>query len=153
MKKTLVAILMAALVLSMFCGSALAAVGDITIKDAKVYSDPAMTVYLGTIPAYTALVVRSYDSFADVYVDGKIAYISNSTLLDKDIPAKYTAKLYKGTRVYQQATTTANSYKLRKSGTVKVCGVSGDWALVQSTGSKGYYAFVKIEKLKDIKIV
>ena len=34
---------------------------------------------------------------------------------------------------------------------MKVCAVYGDWALVQTTGSKGIYGFVKVAKLTDIR--
>ena len=34
---------------------------------------------------------------------------------------------------------------------MKVCKVSGDWALVQTTGSRGLYAFVKVNKLANVK--
>ena len=152
MKKTLVAVMAVALILSMLCGQALASSGDFTVKDAKAYSDPAMKNYIGTIPANTALVVRDYDSYVDVYVDGRIVYIDGSTLLRKSLSAKYTGTLSKGTRVYQRADTDAVSYRLKKSISVKICKVSGDWALIQSTGKRGLYAFVQVDKLSDIKV-
>ena len=151
MKKTMIAIMAVALVLTMLCGQALAATGDLTIKDAKAYSDAAMKDYLGTIPAYTALLVRSYDSYADVRYNGRTVYISAEALLRKDAPTKYVATLSKGTKVYQRATTSANAYTLKSGGIVKICKVKGDWALVQTTGSKGLYAFVKVSKLTDIR--
>ena len=150
MKKIMIAVLAAALMLALLCGSALAVSGDITIKNAKAYSDAAMTKYVETIPAYTALLVRSYDDYADVYINGKVYYIKPSALLQKDAPAKYTATLNKGTKVYQRASTAANSYTLKNGGTVRVCKVVDDWALVQSTGGKGLYAFVKVGKLTNI---
>ena len=152
MKKTMIAVFAVALILAMLCGQALAASGDITTKSAKAYADAAMTKYVGTIPGATSVVVRSYDNYADVYVDGKVVYISTSALLHKDISSEYVATLDKGTKVYQRATTNANDYKLMSDCTVKVCKVSGDWALVQSTGKKGLYAFVKVNKLTDIRV-
>jgi len=150
MKKSMVAILAVVLIMTLLCGQALASTGDITIKAAKAYSDPAMKKYVGTIPAYTALVVRSHDDYADVYVGGKIVYIDAATLLDRPVIGKYTAKLSKGTKVYQRATSSANAYTLKKSGTVQVCKVVGDWALVQTLNTRGLYAFVKISSLKSI---
>ena len=41
-------------------------------------------------------------------------------------------------------------YTLKKSGPVQICAVKGDWALVQTLGERGLYAFVKIDKLKNI---
>ena len=152
MKKTMIAVFAVALILALLCGQALAASGDVTTKSAKAYADAAMTKYVGTIPGATAVVVRSYDSYADVYVDGKVVYISTSALLHKDISSKYVATLDAGTKVYQRADTNANEYTLKHGGTVKVCKVSGEWALVQSTGKKGLYAFVKVNRLTDIRI-
>lgn len=151
MKKMLIALTAAVLALVLLCGTALAVSGDITTKDAKAYSDAAMTDYVGTIPAYTALVVRSYDNYADVYVGGKVCYISASALLRKDAPTSYSAVLKKGTKVYQRADSDAAHYTLKASGTVKVCKVKGDWALVQSAGEAGLYAFVKVKSLTNIE--
>ena len=152
MKRTLTAILATAMLAALLCGQALAEVGDITVEDAKAYSDAAMTECVGTIPAYTALVVRSYGPCAQIAVKGKALYIDAAKLLTKDAPAKYSAILKKGTRIYRRAATAADSYTLKSAGTVKICKVSGDWALVQSTGNKGLYAFVKVSKLTRIRM-
>jgi len=153
MKRKIITVLAAALLLTMLCAQAMASHGDITIKDAKVYSDPAMTDYVGTIPAYTALVVRSNDSYTDVYINGKVYYVKDSVLLDKTVLGDYVAILGKGTTVYQRANTGAAKYTLKKNGVVQVCKVRGDWALVQTLGERGLYAFVKIDKLKNISKV
>ena len=152
MKKTIVAILAMALLLTLFCGVALAVTGDLTTVDTKAYSTPAMTEYVGTIPAGTAVLVRSYENYADVYVNGKVVYVNPSDLLHTKIESNYLATLVEGTKVYQQPKTAAKSAKVKKDGTVKVCAISGDWALVQTTGSKGLYAFVKIASLTDIRM-
>ena len=150
MKKTIVTILAVALLVSLFCGTAMASFGDITIKPAKAYSNAAMTDYVGTIPAYTALVVRSSDKFADVYVNGEVYYIKPSALFGKTILGDYVAILNKGTKVYQRASTAANTYRLKKAGIVQICKVRGEWALVQTMGERGLYAFVKLDQLKKI---
>ena len=150
MKKRILTALAVALLLSMFCAQAMASHGDITIKNAKVYSDPTMKDYVGTIPAYTALVVRSNDSYTDVYINGKVYYIKESALLDKSVLGDYVAVLGKGTTVYQRANTSAAKYTLKKDGVVQVCKVKGEWALVQTLSERGLYAFVKIDKLKNI---
>ena len=152
MKKTIVAILAMALLLTLIGGTALAYNGDLTTVDTKAYSSPAMTEYVGTIPAGTSVLVRSYENYADVYMDGKVVYVDASNLLHTTISSDYVATLVKGTTVYQQPKTSAQSAKVKKNGTVKVCAISGDWALVQTTGSKGLYAFVKIAKLSDIRM-
>jgi len=150
MKKITITVLALSLLLVMFCAQALASHGDITIKAAKLYSDSAMTEYVGTIPAYTALVVRSNDSYTDVYYNGKVYYTKGSNLLNKSRLGDYLATLGRGTKVYQRAESDANSYTLKKSGSVQICAVKGDWALVQTLGERGLYAFVKLEKLKNI---
>jgi hypothetical protein len=138
------------LLLAMFCAQALASHGDITIKEAKLYKDSALKEYVGSIPAFTALVVRSNDSYTDVYYNGKVYYTKSSSLLNKSILGKYVATLDAGTRVYQRPDSGANSYKLKSSGVVQICKVKGEWALVQTLGERGLYAFVKVEKLQNI---
>ena len=150
MKKTIMTILAVALLLTMFCTQALASHGDITVKSAKVYADSAMTQYVGTIPAYTALVVRSNDSYTDVYYNGNVFYMTGSALLNRNVLCDYAAILEKGTKVYQRPEGDANTYTLKKTGVVQICKVRGDWALVQTMGERGLYAFVKTSKLKNI---
>lgn len=150
MKKITITVLAVSLLLALFCAQALASRGDITIKATKLYYDSAMTEYVGTIPAYTALVVRANDSYTDVYYNGKVYYTKGSNLLNKSKLGKYAATLSKGTKVYQRADSSANSYVLKKSGVVQICAVKGDWALVQTLGERGLYAFIKIDKLKNI---
>ena len=152
MKKTMIAVLAVTLLLAALCGQALASCGDVTIKAAKVYADPAMTEYLGTLPAYTAVVVRDYDTYADIFLVGSVVYIKPSTLMRKDITAKFTATLNKGVTVYQRPTEDANTRKIKKATAVKLCKFSGEWALVQTTGKKGLYAFAKIEDLSNIQV-
>ena len=150
MKKITITVLALSLLLVMFCAQALASHGDITVRAAKLYADSAMTEYVGTIPAYTALVVRANESYTDVYYNGKVYYTKGSNLLNKSRLGDYLATLGRGTKVYQRAESDANSYTLKKSGSVQICAVKGDWALVQTLGERGLYAFVKLEKLKNI---
>ena len=151
MKKTIVAILAMALMLTLCCGVALAYTGDLTATDTKCYTSPAMTEYVGTIPAGTSVLVRSYDAYADVYVNGKVVYVKSGDLLHTDIPSDYLATLVKGTKVYQQPKSSSKACRLKKDGTVRVCAVSGDWALVQTTHGVGIYGFVKMSKLTNIR--
>lgn len=151
MRKMMVAALAIALILAVFCAQALAVTGDITVKETKIYSDAEMKNSVGVLPAYTSVLVRSYDSFADIYVDGKVRYVSPSDLLRKDASSGYYATLKKGTHIYQCPAKNANNKRLKKSCTVKLCAVKGEWALIRSTGRQGMYAFVKIEKLKEIR--
>ena len=150
MKKMLIALTAAVLVLTLLCGGALAATGDLTTKSVKAYSNAARTEYVGTIPAYTALVVRSYDDYADVYINGKVYYIDASALLHKEVSTNFSAILEKGTKVYQNPTSSANTYTVKSACFVKLCAVNDDWALVQATNKEGYYGFVKVNKLINI---
>lgn len=150
MKKTMIALVAAVLMLALGCGSALAYSGDVTTSNAKAYADPQMTKPVGVIPAGTAVLVRSYESYADVYYQGKVVYLAPSDLLNGDISGDYNATLLKGTRIYQRAATSAASRKLTKDVRVNVCAVSGDWALVRTTGDVTLFAFVKIGKLTNI---
>ena len=151
MKKMLIAVLAVVLLLVIGCGSALAYTGDLTTSDTKIYSDSGMTNYVGVIPAGTSVLVRSYETYADVYYNGKVVYVKASDLLHGDITGDYNATLLKGTKVYQRANTSAKSYKVKGAVTVNVCAVAGDWALVRTLNSKGVFAFVKVSKLVDIK--
>lgn len=150
MKKMTIAALALALVLTLFCGSALAYNGDITTSNAKAYLDPDMTILAGTIPAGTSVLVRSYDKYADVYYDGMVLYVEPSDLLNGDISGDYNATLLKGTTVYQRPTSSAKSLKLKTDGPVNVCAVAGDWALVRTTGDLGLFGYVKVNKLTSI---
>ena len=150
MKRIIMTTLAVALVLTMFCATAMASHGDLTMKAAKLYADPAMTDYVGTIPAYTALVVRSNDSYTDVYINGKVYYVSDSALLNRNVLGDYVATLDRGASVYQRANTGANRYTLKSSCPVQICKVKGEWALIQTLSERGLYAFVKLEKLKNI---
>ena len=47
MKKMLIALTAAVLVLTLLCGGALAATGDLTTKSVKAYSNAARTEYVG----------------------------------------------------------------------------------------------------------
>lgn len=150
MKKKMIAVLALALMLAMIGSAALAYNGDITTSNAKAYADPEMTVLLGSIPAGTSVLVRGYDKYADVYYNGKVVYLDPSDLLKGDISGDYNATLLKGTKVYQRPASSAKSLKLKSDGLVNVCAVSGDWALVRTTGNLGLFAYVKVNKLTNI---
>lgn len=151
MSKKLMAAVAMTLILTLLSGVALAASGDLTIKETVAYADAAMTKPVAKIPAGTSLLVRAYERYADVYYGGKIVYVSNSDLMKKDASTDYYATLKKGTRVYQRADSDAKSFKLKRSGTVSLCLVAGEWALVRTTGKLGLYAFVKLDKLTDLR--
>ena len=125
MKRIIMTTLAVALLLTMFCATAMASHGDLTMKAAKLYADPAMTDYVGTIPAYTALVVRSNDSYTDVYINGKVYYVSDTALLNRNVLGDYVATLDRGTTVYQRANTGASRYTLKKNCAVQICKVRG----------------------------
>jgi len=152
MKKKIAALFALTLIAALCCTTALAYSGDIVRKDAMAFADSKMTQYVGTIPAGTAVIVRSYDHYADIYVNGKICYVDTDVLLKDDLSSDYLATLGKGSRVYQFPETDSTSTKIKTSGTVKVCAVSGDWVLIQTTGAKGLYGYVKIDSLTNIRL-
>lgn len=151
MTKKLMAVLALALMLTMICSAALAVGGDLTVKEAVAYSDKALTKPISKIPAGTSLLADVNGSTAKVYYGGQVCYVGASDLMKKDASSDYFATLEKGTRVYQRAETGASSFKLKSSGTVKLCLVNGDWALVRTTGKLALYAYVKLDKLVDVR--
>ena len=151
MTKKLMAVLALALMLTMLCSAALAVGGDLTVKEAVAYSDKALSQPIAKIPAGTSLLADVKGSAAKVYYGGQICYVTSSDLMKKDASSDYVATLEKGTRVYQRAESSASSFKLKSSGTVKLCLVNGDWALVRTTGKLGLYAYVKVDNLVDVR--
>ena len=123
---------------------------DILVKDAKAYSNAAMTKYVGTIPAATTVTVKKYGTNAKASVAGKKVYISSTKLLHGDMAGAYDAKLAKGTRVYQRASSNAKSVKLKKARYVNICAVKGDWALVRQTSGKLMFGYVKLDQLTNV---
>ena len=98
-------------------------------------------------------IVKALEQGADVVITGRVsdpAIFLAPMIYEFGWKADDWDLLGKGTKVYQRATTDSNSYTLGKSGVVQVCKVKGDWALVQTLGDRGLYAFVKIDKLKNI---
>ena len=150
MTKKLMAVLALVLTLTMLCSAALAVSGDLIVKEASAYSDKELTKPIGKIAAGTSLVAEVKNGVGKVYYGGQICYVSSSDLLKKDASSDYQATLNKGTRVYQRASSKAASLKLKSSGTVKLCLVNGDWALVRTTGKLGLYAYVKLDSLMDV---
>ncbi len=146
MKKLFAAVLAVALILSL-CASALAYTGDVTVKDVKAYSDKEGKEYVGTIPAYTTVLVSGTKyGVAQIYVKGKVLYVKASGLLNGRGKAEYGAGLKAGTRVYQRATTSATDFTLDSNTLVYVYTVENGWALVRTT-NKGIYGFVPTSKL------
>lgn len=151
MTKKLTAMLALTLILTMLCSAALAVGGGLTVKDAVAYADKKLKEPIGTIAGGTSLVAETRGGVAAVYYGGQVCYIEASNLMKKDAASDYKATLEKGTRVYQRADADAASFKLKSSGTVRLCLVNGDWALVRTTGKLGLYAFVKVDDLADVR--
>ena len=151
MKKKMMLMLALALIVAMLCGTALAYSGDVTTKAVKAYADAEMKICIGTIPACTAVLVRSYDSYADINVNGTMCYISEAALLHNDsVRTDFVATLRKGTKVFQRPTEEARAATVKKDCGVSIIAVKGDWALVQAVSVTGAYAFVKTDKLVGI---
>ena len=145
MKKLFAAILAAALILSL-CASALAYSGDVTTKSLKAYDEKKEAV--GTVPAATAVLVDSVkNGVAKIIVKGKTAvYVDASGLLNGRGKAEYGAGLKAGTKVFQRASSSAESYALKGDAKVYVCSVESGWALIR-TVNKSFFGFVPTNKL------
>lgn len=150
MKKALFTILTAVLLLTLVCGSAFAASGDITLKRVTAYADPEMTIKVGKIPKYTCLKVYACGSYADVSYDGVRCYISASALTKGDYDYSYigSSTLKKGTTVYQRPSSSSKSVKISKAAKVKVFKIMKGFALIRNR--KGYFGFVKSSDLTDL---
>ena len=126
--------------------------GNIMSSSGYQPSNADVQKYGNDLQSFLKAMVPNFDNYRDaaLYVNGKVVYVKASDLLHTDIPTDYLATLKKGTKVYQQADSEAKCGKLKKNLAVKVCAISGDWALVQTTGGKGIYGFVKVSKLTGI---
>ena len=152
MKKIALSILAAVLLLTLVCGSAFAVTGDITVKAAKAYADPNFTMYVGTIPAKTSVLVRAYGSYADIYVNGAEVFVKPSTLTcgTKDYDYIGYATLKSGSKVFQRPSAASKSVTTSHSIKVLVYGVSNGAALVR-TADNGVFGFVSVKNLTNLK--
>ena len=151
MKKTALSVLTLVMLTAIVCTQAFALTGDITVKAAKAYADPEMTLYMGTIPKYTSVLVRAYGSYANVVYNGVKCYVQPSTLTQGDYDYNYigTATVKKGAKVYQRPSSSARSVTLSKAASVKVYSVKNGYALIRS--GKGVFAFVDTSDLSSMK--
>lgn len=152
MKKTALSVLAIVMLLSLVCGSALAATGDITIKAAKAYADTDMTLYMGTIPKNTSVLVHAYGDYAEINYNGVKCYVKPSTLTQgkKDYDYLGTATLKKGSKVYQRSSSSSRCVTTKKARKVYVYKVSNGKALVR-TSTSGIYGYVSANSLTDMK--
>lgn len=144
MKKYIVSMIAVMLLVSMFCAQGFA-YGDVTVRKVNAYSDEDMTELIGTIPRYTAVVVKdSADGTAYLKVNGVKCYVSASALAGRryDYGYKGYAVLSKGSKVWQRPTASGRSVTNRKRRAVIVYAVRGEWVLVRS-GFEGYFGFVR----------
>ena len=150
MKKAAFTVLTVVLLLTLVCGSAFAASGDLTLKRATAYANPEMTIKIGTIPRYTALKVNASGAYADVVYNGVRCYIKASTLSQGKFDYVYigSTTLKKGTAVYQRPSSSSRCKTLSKPVKVKVVKVAKGYALIRS--SKGIFGFVKSDMLTDM---
>ena len=148
MKKTLAALL-AVTLLTLCCASALAYSGDVTLCAVEAFSDKEGKNYVGTVPAYTSILVNAYKhGVAQAYVNGQVVYMKASGLLRNRYSPKYGAGLKAGTQIFQRPSSSASSSSVGNT-LVYVYGVKRGWALVRTTG-KGVFGFVKADKLFNL---
>lgn len=161
MKRAVAFALLAALVMSLLPMAALAsydhdvAHGDMVVKGVKAYRDPEMTDYIGTIPKYTAVVVKdtlngnwyTANKAALVTYKGVKCYIKTSALLQDEYPGSAKeVTLKKSVRVYQRPTSESANVKAKKGTKVLYIGKKGSWALIRTDAldNCGDYGFVYI---------
>ena len=151
MKKTALSILALALLLTLVCGSALA-VGDITTKSVKAYSDSELKHCIGTIPKYTCLNVNYYGYNASVEVNGVRCYVKSAALDNGRHKNDYTgtATLAKNELIYQRPTLSARYSTNKKAAKVYVYAVKKGMALIRT--KKGKYGFVSLSSLTDFNL-
>lgn len=147
MKKTLAALLSVTL-LTLCLASALAYTGDVTVTEVRAFSDPAGQDYVGTIPAYTSVLVNACkNGVAQTYVNGQVVYVKASGLLRNRLSPSYGAGIKAGTLVYQRPSGSASSAAVGNT-LVYVYAVKHGWALVRTAG-KGVFGFVQASKLMN----
>ena len=149
MKKYVIALIACLLCAALCCGCALAAYGDVTVKAVKAWADAEMTVPLGRIPKYTAVVVRDIGyGIARLSVNGVTCYVANSALGQSVYDYKYKgySVLKSGSRVWQRPASGSRSISTSKEHVVLVCAVKGGWVLIRS-GFGGYFGFVRRSSL------
>lgn len=148
MKKTLAALL-AVTLLTLCCASALAYTGDVTLAGVQAFSDKEGKDYVGTIPAFTSILVNAYrNGVAQAYVNGQVVYVRASGLLHNRFSPSYGAGLKAGTQIFQRPSSSASSSSVGNT-RVYVYGVKHGWALVRTTG-KGIYGFVPVDRLLNV---
>ena len=152
MKKFALSILAVVLMLTLLCGTALAWTGDLTLKATKAYADPGLSIYIGTIPKYTSVLVRGSGSSADIYYNGTECYVKASSLTQGKHDYDYVgyAVLKPGAVVYQRPTSHSRSVTNGKARTVMVYAMNSGYAMIR-TGSKGIFGFVDASNLYNLK--
>lgn len=152
MKKAVVSIIATILLLTLACGCALASTGDITIKEAKAYSDKDFTKSIGTIPKYTCVKVNAYGNYADITVNDVRCYVHPSTLTQGKYDYSYmgTAIMKKGALVYQRPSASAKYSVNAKKCTVRVFVIKDSLALIRYKKS-GMFGFTSVKNLNKIQ--
>jgi len=150
-RSRIIALLLAAL-LAAAAIPALADYGAVAAKSTRLYAFSNRTGAVGTLPKYTAVVVRSKRSgTACIRYGGKTYYVAAKALTDpwKTTVSKLHAKgiddlwdLNRYTRkscyVYDYPSTHANRRKIKKNVDMDACWVKNGWTLVVRNGYFGY---------------
>lgn len=149
MTKKILAALLALTLLTLCLASALAFSGDITVTGVKAFSDKEGKNYVGTIPAYTAVLVNAVKKgVAQAYVNGQVVYVKASGLLRNRVSPSYVAGIKSGARVYQRPSSSASSATVDNT-LVYVYRIKHGWALV-STTTKNMFGFVPASSLLNL---
>lgn len=132
-----VAVLAVAMMLvSSACAESFSAI--VTVKSMKVYADEALSWNIGKVPSATVVTVQSYEGdVAKISVGGREGY---AAVCDMEALSKLAkpAKINCNTYVFQKASTSSAYMKVKNGTKVNLIAVSGQWAMVEKSGTIAY---------------
>jgi len=164
MKRVCMAVLTVVLLLAL-AAPALASYGAVTNAKVKLYEDPMLTDADGTLPKYTAVVVKETRSgIARIKYDGDTYYIPEATLsrpwediqtemkaAGVDATWQYNRFLKSGCYVYTRPTKNSDKLRLKRHMVVWAICEKDEWTLVECNGYYGYIKTKYLEKKAEQK--
>lgn len=110
----------------------------VTSKSMKVYVDEALSWNIGSLPITTVVTVQSYEGdVAKISVNGREGY---AAVCDMEAIAKLAkpAQFKCNSYVFQKASLSSKSMKVKKGMQVNLLATSGQWAMVENGGVVAY---------------
>lgn len=110
----------------------------VTAKSMKIYADEAMSWNIGTLPMASVVTVEGEDDgVVKISSGGREGYASAKNLKAISELAK-AATVNQNTYVYQKASATSASIKVKKGMKLNLLATNGDWAMVENKGVVAY---------------